>query len=482
LLDDDKEYIDGIKEASQWGSGATLRNLFATLLFSDSMSRPEYVWEETKSFLSDGILHHQRSTTGQEELQLDEDEIMNYTLWEIEQILRASGKSLHDYPKMPFPDIVVAKKAHNRLLQDEMRYDRMLLIEEHKRFVANLTIEQKEVYNTILQAVDNNKGGVFFLYGCGGTGKTFVWRTLSAALRSKGDIVLTVASSGIASLIIPGGRTAHSRFKIPLTPNEDSTCNITQGSDLAELIKMTKLIIWDEAPMMHRYCFEALDRTMRDIMEVEAKSNSNKSFGGKTIVFGEDFRQILPVITKGSRQDVVHGTLNSSHLWRQCKVLRLTTNMRLQNVGSDIGASELKAFAKWIIDIGDGKVGGNNDGVATLDIPDDILIHTTEDTVKAIVDSTYPSLTTNMTDPLYLQGRAILAPTLDIVEQVNQYVVSLNETEEVTYLSSDSLCRADSNVDNLNDIHAPEFLNGIKCSGVPNHELKLKVGIPVMLL
>ncbi|PNX87243.1 ATP-dependent DNA helicase PIF1 [Trifolium pratense] len=64
--------------------------------------------------------------------------------------------------------------------------------------------------------VDENKPGVFFLYGYGSTGKTFIWRVMSTALRSKCEIVLTVASSGIAALLIPGGRTAHSSFNMRL--------------------------------------------------------------------------------------------------------------------------------------------------------------------------------------------------------------------------------------------------------------------------
>jgi len=67
---------------------------------------------------------------------------------------------------------------------------------------------------------------MFFLYGYGGTGKTFMWRTISSALRSKRKIVLTVASSGIASLLLPGGRTTHSKFRIPIPTMENSICNI----------------------------------------------------------------------------------------------------------------------------------------------------------------------------------------------------------------------------------------------------------------
>jgi ATP-dependent DNA helicase PIF1 len=88
-----------------------------------------------------------------------------------------------------------------------------------------------------MEAVNNQKGGVFFISGYGGTGKTFMWNTLSAALRSKRKIVLNAASSGIALLLLPGGRTAHSKFKIPIL--ESSICTIEKGSDLAELLKLT---------------------------------------------------------------------------------------------------------------------------------------------------------------------------------------------------------------------------------------------------
>ncbi|XP_070037710.1 uncharacterized protein [Nicotiana tomentosiformis] len=109
----------------------------------------------------------------------------------------------------------------------------------------------------------------------------------------------------------PGGRTAHSRFAIPLNPTEDSTCNIKQGSPLAKLIVKAKLIIWDEAPMMHKYCFEALDQTLRDILRFKDPSNLDQPLGGKTIVLGGDFRQILLVITKGSRYKIPSRKSNS---------------------------------------------------------------------------------------------------------------------------------------------------------------------------
>ncbi len=98
-----------------------------------------------------------------------------------------------------------------------------------------------------MQAV-NNGSGYFFIDGPAGTGKTFLYNTLLANIRLHGDIAIAVAFSGIAALLISGGRTAHSRFKIPLRVDEFSTCNISCNSQLARLINAAKLFIWDEAP------------------------------------------------------------------------------------------------------------------------------------------------------------------------------------------------------------------------------------------
>ncbi|CAF1956578.1 BnaC07g47950D [Brassica napus] len=59
-----------------------------------------------------------------------------------------------------------------------------------------MTDEQRNICEEIMDAVIEKKGGLFFVYGFGGTGKTFLWRLLSAPIRSRGKIVLNVASSG----------------------------------------------------------------------------------------------------------------------------------------------------------------------------------------------------------------------------------------------------------------------------------------------
>ncbi len=81
--------------------------------------------------------------------------------------------------------------------------------------------------------------------------------------------MLVIASSGIAFLLLLGGITTHSRFKIPIDLHDESTCNITQQMKMAKLVRKVDLIIWDEASMMHRRAFEAVDRTLRDLMQLD---------------------------------------------------------------------------------------------------------------------------------------------------------------------------------------------------------------------
>ena len=70
-----------------------------------------------------------------------------------------------------------------------------------------------------------------------GTGKTFLYNTLLAKVRSQGRMPLTMASSGIAALLLTGGRTVHPRLKVPIPLNEISVCNIPKQSALAKLRK-----------------------------------------------------------------------------------------------------------------------------------------------------------------------------------------------------------------------------------------------------
>ncbi|KAL7157567.1 hypothetical protein ABFS83_02G085800 [Erythranthe nasuta] len=201
--------------------------------------------------------------------------------------------------------------------------------------------------------------------------------------------------------------------------------------------------------MMHMKCFEALDKKMNSILQVDNPFGDNP--------FG--------VVLKASRQDIVHATVNSSPLWHFCRVMRLSKNMRLQSCSSPSNVDE----------VGNGDVREQSDGEASLEIPEDMMIGDSEDLFRDLLNFFYPDLLSNIYDPDYFQGRAILAPTNECVESVNDHLMSLLLGEEKVYLSSDSMCTDEQTTEDNAKIYSTEFLNTIKCSGVHSHVLKLQI-------
>jgi hypothetical protein len=156
--------------------------------------------------------------------------------------------------------------------------------------VHNLNPEQVSGYTEIIEHVINRRGIIFFVDGPGGIDKTFLYRCLIAIVHSKGLIAVATTTSGIAASIMPGGRTAHSVFKIPIKISDGSICKFSKQSDTTDLLHRVALIIMDEVAMTKRQSVETLDRSLQDIMGCELP------FGRKVMVFGGDFRQVLPVV------------------------------------------------------------------------------------------------------------------------------------------------------------------------------------------
>jgi hypothetical protein len=179
----------------------------------------------------------------------------------------------------------------------------------------------------------------FFVDGLGGTGKTFLYNCLLSTVRAQGWVAIVVASSGIAALLLDKGHTAHSRFKIPMQGlNNTSTCYISRDFELAALLQAAAFIVWDEAVMMHRHVFEVVNKSLQDIMAVINPAFKFLPFGGLVVVFGDNFRQILLVVSRGTRGDVVVATLNRSSIWQHVRVFKLHTNMHVQRLLAQGGA------------------------------------------------------------------------------------------------------------------------------------------------
>ncbi|GJZ51299.1 ATP-dependent DNA helicase PIF1-like protein [Tanacetum coccineum] len=164
----------------------------------------------------------------------------------------------------------------NRLIREALDFDMNKSKSEHQQLHSLLNPEQRLIYEEVIESVHNQRCQFYFVYGSGRTGKTFLYKTIISRLRSERKIVLAAASSGGDCFIAPTGRrTAHSRFVIPLELLENSTCGIKQNTHLAELMQEVQLIIWDEAPMTHKYAsyqkyaVRQLNKTLQGLQKME---------------------------------------------------------------------------------------------------------------------------------------------------------------------------------------------------------------------
>ena len=311
-----------------------------------------------------------------------------------------------------------------------------------------------------------NNGGLFFLNGAGGTGRSVVYNAVCATLRGNGKIVLCVSSSPISALLLRGGRTAHSMFKIPIEGLGDrSVCAIPKNSDRAELMRATAAIIWDEVGAQHRLAIEAVDRTLRNLR------SSDRPFGGITVILGGDFCQTLPVEPGGSVEGIVDATIQRSNLWATTEVLHLH-----KNKGLDRADADAQRFAKWLLDIGEGRLSVDNDNIH---LPDSWIVPNAD----ALLDSIYPGINSAPAPPPnYFLNRLILAPRNADVQELNEKILDRMPGQARQYIAADSIIQeAGANptgaefipLESLRSINAPTF---------PPGELNLKVGCPVVLL
>ena len=163
-------------------------------------------------------------------------------LWLIGDVIHEitnGRKSLVDF-NIPLPTIPRLNQIpDNPDLYQELSYD---VIEQEQIACSNIqkmNVDQRNCYNEIMNAInfvqiesatEDNFQRIFFIDAPGGTGKTFTFNTILAAVRSSGKVAIAVASSAIAAQILVGGTTAHKRFSIPLQQTATSLCTLSANS------------------------------------------------------------------------------------------------------------------------------------------------------------------------------------------------------------------------------------------------------------
>ncbi|XP_071740052.1 uncharacterized protein [Rutidosis leptorrhynchoides] len=163
--------------------------------------------------------------------------------------------------------------------------------------------------------------------------------------------------------------------------------------------------------------------------------------------------------------------------------------MRLSHISSGSSVEDnlkkvedILKFADWLLNIGNGNVNPTEDGISKIEMPEDVLVNDVEDPIGFIIKSIYPQFLENLRNPAYYEQRAILSPSHEIVNIINDRMMQCLEDEERSYLSSDGICQSERDSHFNSKLYTSDYLNSINIGGLPKNDLKLKVGIPVMLL
>ncbi|XP_019158023.1 PREDICTED: uncharacterized protein LOC109154751 [Ipomoea nil] len=434
LLSGDHIVEKCLDEAVLYQMPSSFRRLFATLLIFCDITNPRNLWNKFKTYMCEDLLRTKIHT---------EEEVQLIVLQLIANAVEKMGKKIDDFNLVDNMLSLSTQEKEDREIAAEYN----IQVSEYDLLcVEKLNVEQRKAFDTIMASIISNSGGVYFIDGPSGTGKTFLYKCLLATVRSKKWIALATASSGIAASILPSGRTAHSTFKIPIDGDDKYVCNIGKRTAEATLLKKYRLILWDEASMANRRI---------------------KFFGGKVVVFGGDFRQTLPVIRYGKKEDFIEASLvKSPSIWPNIQRLKLVQNVR---------ANEDPAFCEYLMKIGNGTelfIGRDK-----IKIPSSFIIPCPDEDISldALFQSVYPDLTCFWNDPYSLMSRAILTTKNEIADEINSILIDRFPGESKCYVSFDEPL-------NSNQLHCKDYLHTLSPAGLPPHKLLLKKNCPIILL
>ncbi|XP_060855219.1 uncharacterized protein LOC132932888 [Metopolophium dirhodum] len=433
LLEDDRAWRDCLTESATLDTPRQLRYLFVTILVFCEPSNPLALYEANEANMMEDFNRRLQ----------DVDRARAACLAAIEDLLRVHRKSPGDYG-LPLADPRLLEP-----LQDDALFRAIDAAARWAPQVDALNAEQRTVYDRVMAAVDDQRevAKTFFVDGPGDTGK------------NDAREVLCVAFTGIAASLMDGGMTVHSTFGLPFgTVTEDSTSSVTMQSERAQKIRNAALIVWDEAPMSPGLQLTVVDRLLRDVMASELP------FGGKTMLFAGDFRQILPVVRRGTRAEIVMSSIKENGLWRVMERFNLVQNMRADHDAD---------FATWLLELGNGRLPAVDGVPNTVQIPRQMVCD-----VDDLIDFVYPQQM-SLANVDEFARRIVVCPTNEDCRGVNRDVMERVDGAQMSYTAVDTMMADDPDeVANF----PTEFLNSLEPDGLPPYRLTLKVGCIVMLL
>ncbi|KAG2214033.1 hypothetical protein INT45_003163, partial [Circinella minor] len=499
LITGQQEWNDCHNQANTYQQPYVLRRLFAVILVFCHPDNPYNLWLSHRDSMTEDYLHIARQEQNDQNIQFS-NFLYNQALLDTKSVMINLSQSLRDFDGFVLQEVV---NEHNAADNNEPA-----IIREHCRLAAQLALQpeqqfqfnedQQPIFNAIINYLDapQDQPKLCFVDGPGGTGKTYLFNAILEHIRWAGHIALAVTTSGTAALLLYGGRTAHSTYKIPLEVHQTSMCNFAPGSATARLISMASIIVWDEASMISRDLIETVNRSVQDIMHVIDPALEHIPFGGKVVV--------LPVIPNAERPRIVPQCLNQSRdIWRHVVIHRLRTNMPVQQAANTANANQLRDFAEYLLRIGNGAEPIVPNTEDRVQIPTQMLMprYNTYDLIAAV----FGNLHLPTVNRQFLTSRAILTPKNKDVAILNNLILDqfrgdiseLKSADIAKYLFAPGFKSwgfalppfkiADFIKNTVDDLeyqirYLNEFLNSLDPSDLPPHNLKLKVGCRIMLL
>lgn len=179
------------------------------------------------------------------------------------------------------PEPLDANSAYDA---DLLRYNRDQQLAIFNHLWHQSSDEQRAIINAATDLTDTLP---VMVHAPAGFGKSHSFNAIAAKVRSEGKTLAIMASTGLAALSFPGGRTCHATFKMNIVEDpsvDEIQCDFGDTTDKADFLRRIDILIWDEAPMAHRAWMEAIDKKLRQVTQLDAP------FGGKKMILGGDFR------------------------------------------------------------------------------------------------------------------------------------------------------------------------------------------------
>lgn len=425
MMADDAELIATFDEIIETAvSLPQLRTHFVTMLMFGGPHDPRALFNRFVDDLSD-------SSDGQH--------AVGVALHAIEDIMRSLGRSLTDSDfGFTLPVIPGMPRVRKRMRLQSRHISAEESRVEMDKLLPMFTAEQHDALRQVVAAYESGSSNVFVLLASAGCGKTVFANGLAAYFRTQRRQVVCVAASALAAMLLSGGSTAHSAFHLPIPCNDSTTCNLT-ASQRAHL-KIVDIIVYDECSMVQEDVANTLDRTLRDIMQVQ------KPFGGKVIVWMGDFKQLLPVVRYGKGQN---HTIQRCSWWRTACRLTFTHNWR---------AHDNPEYTAFLEDVGCGRI----DNVT---VPDACRVRNYDELIAKVYGDEWDS------------SSMILALTLETCDEINRMCFAKLPCDLTESPAADVL------VDCIDrDAYPPDYIASLSMKGAPPWLLQLKEGAKYMCI